>query len=55
MLLKVAEVYDQEVRTTVDRLMALLVPVLTIALAGFIAIIVVSMVMAILSANELFA
>lgn len=53
MLLKVADAYDMQVRTTVDRLLAMLVPVLTILIAGFIAVIVVSMVSAILSMNDL--
>jgi general secretion pathway protein F len=55
MLLRAADTYDREVRTTIDRLMAAFVPVVTILLAGFIAIIVISMVMAILSLNELVA
>ena len=53
MLLKVADVYDYEVKTTVDRLLAIFVPVLTLFLAGFIAIIVSSMIMAIMSINNL--
>jgi len=54
MLLKVADTYDKEVRTAIDRLMAAFVPVVTIIIAGFIAMIVLSMVMAIMSMNELF-
>lgn len=53
MLLRAADTYDREVRITIDRLMAAFVPVMTILLAGFIAVIVISMVMAILSLNEL--
>ncbi|HWS28288.1 MAG TPA: type II secretion system F family protein [Xanthomonadales bacterium] len=53
MLLRAADTYDREVRTTIDRLMAAFVPVMTILLAGFIALIVISMVTAILSLNEL--
>jgi general secretion pathway protein F len=53
MLLKVAEVYDSEVKITVDRLLAMMVPLLTLFLAGFIALIVVSMIMAIMSVNNL--
>lgn len=53
MLLRAADTYDREVRTTIDRLMAAFVPVMTILLAGFIAVIVISMVTAILSLNEL--
>lgn len=53
MLVKVADTYDGEVRTAIDRLMALLVPVLTLGLAVLIAVIVMSILMAILSINEL--
>jgi len=55
MLLKVSDVYDSEVRITVDRLLALLVPLLTFAMAALIAIIVVSMIMAIMRINSLVA
>jgi len=55
MLLRAADTYDREVRTTIDRLMAAFVPMMTILLAGFIAVIVISMVSAILSLNELVA
>ena len=55
MLLKVADTYDREVRTTIDRLMALLVPALTLGLAVLIGVIVMSVLMAILSINELVA
>jgi general secretion pathway protein F len=53
MLIKVANSYDREVRTTVDRLLALLVPVMTLLLAGLIGMIVMSILLAILSINEL--
>jgi general secretion pathway protein F len=53
MLLKVADTYDREVRITVDRLMALMVPALTLGLAFLIGVIVMSVLMAILSVNEL--
>jgi len=53
MLLKVADTYDREVRTTLDRLMALLVPALTLGLAALIGTIVMSVLMAILGINEL--
>ena len=55
MLIKVADTYDREVRVTIDRLMALLVPVLTLGLALMIGVIVMSVLMAILSVNELVA
>ncbi len=54
MLLKVANTYDKEVRIAIDRLMAAFVPIVTILIAGFISMIVLSMVMAIMSMNELF-
>lgn len=55
MLIKVADTYDREVRITIDRLMALLVPVMTLGLALMIGVIVMSVLMAILSINELVA
>ena len=55
MLLKVADTYDRDVRVTIDRLMALLVPAMTLGLAFLIGIIVMSVLMAILSINELVA
>ena len=55
MLLKVADTYDREVRTAIDRLMAMLVPALTLGLAALIGTIVMSVLMAILSMNELVA
>lgn len=55
MLIKVADTYDREVRVTIDRLMSLLVPVLTLGLALLIGMIVMSVLMAILSINELVA
>lgn len=55
MLLKVADVYDREVRVAVDRLLSLMVPVLILVLAVIIAVIILSILMAILSANQLVA
>jgi general secretion pathway protein F len=55
MLLKVADTYDREVRTTIDRLMALLVPMLTLGLAMLIGVIVMSVLVAILGINEMVA
>ena len=55
MLLRVADTYDREVKVTIDRLMALLVPALTLGLAMLIGVIVMSVLMAILSVNELIA
>ena len=53
MLVKVADTYDTEVRTTIERLMAAMVPVMTLGLAVLVALIVMSILMAILSVNEL--
>ncbi|MEM7054602.1 MAG: type II secretion system F family protein [Pseudomonadota bacterium] len=53
MLLKVADTYDREVKTTIDRFMALLVPALTLGLAALIGTIVMSVLLAILGINEL--
>jgi len=50
-----ADTYDREVKITIDRLMALLVPALTLGLAVVIGVIVMSVLMAILSINELIA
>ncbi len=55
MLLKVADTYDREVRVTIDRLMALLVPVMTLGLAAMIGFIVMSVLVAILGINEMIA
>ncbi len=55
MLLKVADTYDREVRVTIDRLMALLVPGMTLGLALLIGLIVMSVLMAILSINDMVA
>lgn len=53
MLMKVADTYDNEVRITIDRLMALFTPAAIIFLAGVIGTIVASVLLAILSVNEL--
>jgi general secretion pathway protein F len=53
MLLEVAEVYDKEVRSTIKRLLALLEPVLILGLGLIIAGIIMSILVAILSVNEL--
>ena len=52
MLLRVADIYDDEVTRTIQRILSLLVPVITIALGILIAIIIASIVMAMLSAYE---
>jgi general secretion pathway protein F len=53
MLIKIAEIFDREVRSTIERMMALLVPVLTIVLGLVIAAIIGAVLMAILSAYQL--
>lgn len=54
MLLRVADIYDKEVSTTLERMLSLLVPVTILFLAVMIAVIVMSVLMAILSVNDLF-
>ncbi|MFK7955840.1 MAG: type II secretion system F family protein [Lysobacterales bacterium] len=53
MLVDVADAYDVEVRTTVERMMALLVPLLTMALAVLIAVIIIAVMLPILQVTEL--
>lgn len=52
-LLRIADIFDEEVRRTMDRLLALLVPALTIGLGVVIAGIIGSVLVAILSINQL--
>ncbi|MDP3297864.1 MAG: type II secretion system F family protein [Thermodesulfovibrionia bacterium] len=53
MLFKIAERFDSEVRTTVKRLLSLLEPVLILSMGVVVGFIVVAMLMAIFSINEL--
>jgi len=53
MLLKVSDTYDIEVRKTIDRLLAIFTPVVTLLLALMIGTIVLSVLVAILSINDL--
>ena len=53
MLLKVADTYDREVRNTIDRLLSVFTPVVTMLLAAMIGTIVLSVLMAIMSINDL--
>jgi len=53
MLIKVADTYDERVRRTVKRLTALLEPVLILTLGVIVGFIVLSMLLAIFSINEL--
>ena len=49
MLLKVADTFDVEAKNTVDRLLAAMVPVLTVVMTGFVAIIMMAILLPILS------
>jgi len=53
MLIKVADTYDERVRRTVKRLTSLLEPVLILTLGAIVGFIVLSMLLAIFSINEL--
>ncbi len=53
MLMRVAEIYEAEVEHAIQRLLALLVPGITIGLGGLIAVIIGSVVVAIFSVNQL--
>ena len=53
MLLKVSDTYDIEVRNTIDRLLSVFTPVVTLFLAVLIGTIVLSVLLAILSVNDL--
>jgi len=53
MLMKVADTYDKEVRNTIDRLLAIFTPAITLVMAVMIGTIVMSVLMAIMGINEL--
>ena len=53
MLLRVADIYDEEVKRTIQRSLTLMVPVITIGIGILIAVIIGSMLAAILSAYDL--
>lgn len=53
MLLKLADIYDQQSEETMRRLLALLVPVLTLGLGGIVTFIVSAILFALFSVNEL--
>jgi general secretion pathway protein F len=55
MALKAAEVHEQETKLSLERLVALLVPVIVIVMGGAIALIISSLLLAMLSLNELAA
>jgi general secretion pathway protein F len=53
MLLKIAKIYDQETNASIKRLLTLIEPVLILGLGGLIAVIIISILVAILGLNEL--
>jgi general secretion pathway protein F len=53
MLLKIADIYDQETNSSIKRLLTLIEPVLILGLGGMIATIIISILVAILGLNEL--
>ena len=53
MLLRIADIYDEEVKRSIERMLSLLVPLITIALGILIAVIIGSMLAAILSSYDL--
>jgi general secretion pathway protein F len=53
MLMKVSDSYDIEVRNTIERLLAIFTPVVTLLLAVMIGTIVLSVLLAILGINDL--
>lgn len=53
MLDKVAEIYDKEVQTAIKRLLTILEPVLILGLGALIALIIISVLLAVLSLNAL--
>ena len=50
---KVAEIYDKEVRTAIKRLLTVLEPVLILGLGALIALVIISVLLAVLSLNAL--
>ena len=53
MLIKIADIYDEQLKNTIQRMLALLEPVLIISLGLIIGGIIVSILLAILSVNDL--
>jgi general secretion pathway protein F len=53
MLGEVADIYEGEMQRSIDRMLALLVPILTIGMGLIVAFLVASMLMAMLSVNDL--
>ena len=55
MLLKLADIYDEETQSTIKRMLALMEPALILGLGLIIAFIIISILLAILGLNELVA
>jgi len=53
MLLKVAKTYDRETRNTIDRLLSILTPAVTVLMAIMVGTILMSVLLPILRINEL--
>ena len=53
MLTKVAETYEEDVQTTVKRFVALLEPLIILVMGAVVGFIVISMLLAIFSINEI--
>ncbi len=53
MLLKIGEIYEQEAKRSVERLLALLVPAVTIGLGVVVALVIGSILTAVLSVYDL--
>ena len=52
MLLKIADIYDREIQATIKRLLALLEPVIILFLGGMIAVIILSILLALVGLND---
>lgn len=52
MLLKIADIYDREIQATIKRLLALLEPVIILLLGGMIAVIILSILLALVGLND---
>ena len=52
MLLKIADIYDREIQATVKRMLALLEPVIILLLGGMIAVIILSILLALVGLND---
>lgn len=52
MLMKIADIYDREIQSTIKRLLALLEPVIILILGGMIAVIILSILLALVGLND---